>query len=95
MACSTVAGKQRTTRLTIEGARVAAQGFGNVGGTAGKLFATGARLVAVQDHTGTIVCEGGMDAVALQLHVKNTGGVAAFPAPRSWPATTSGRALRS
>ncbi|MGE5330335.1 MAG: Glu/Leu/Phe/Val family dehydrogenase [Nitrospirota bacterium] len=68
------------TGLKIEGARIAVQGFGNVGGTAAKLFCdVGARLVAVQDHTGTIVCEGGMDAVALQLHVKNTGGVAGFP----------------
>ena len=68
------------TGLKIEGARIAVQGFGNVGGTAAKLFCdVGARLVAVQDHTGTIVCEGGMDAVALQEHVKQTGGVAGFP----------------
>ena len=68
------------TGLKIEGARIAVQGFGNVGGTAAKLFCdVGARLVAVQDHTGTIVHEGGMDAAALQEHVKNTGGVAGFP----------------
>src|SRR5690606_20724719 len=67
------------TGLPIEGARLAVQGFGNVGGTAAKLFCdVGARLVAVQDHTGTIVCEGGMDAGALQAHVANTGGVAGF-----------------
>src|SRR6185312_3004747 len=41
--------------MDIRGARVAVQGFGNVGGTAGKLFAeAGARIVAVQDHGGTI-----------------------------------------
>ena len=68
------------TGLKIEGARVSVQGFGNVGGTAAKLFCdVGARLVAVQDHTGTIVCEGGIDAGALQAHVQNTGGVAGFP----------------
>ena len=67
------------TGLKIEGARVAVQGFGNVGGTAARLFCeVGARLVAVQDHTGTIVNEGGIDAAALQEHVKNTGGVAGF-----------------
>ena len=67
------------TGLKIEGARVAVQGFGNVGGTAAKLFCdVGARLVAVQDHTGTIVNEGGIDAAALQEHVKTTGGVAGF-----------------
>jgi len=65
--------------LQIEGARIAVQGFGNVGGTAAKLFCeVGARLVAVQDHTGTIVHEGGMDAVALLAHVQETGGVAGF-----------------
>ena len=67
------------TGLKIEGARVAVQGFGNVGGTAARLFCeVGARLVAVQDHTGTIVNEGGIDAAALQEHVKSTGGVAGF-----------------
>ena len=65
--------------LQIEGAHIAVQGFGNVGGTAAKLFCeVGARLVAVQDHTGTIVHEGGMDAVALLAHVQETGGVAGF-----------------
>ena len=68
------------TGLKIDGARVAVQGFGNVGGTAAKLFCdVGAKLVAVQDHTGTIVNEGGMDAGALQTHVAQTGGVAGFP----------------
>ena len=68
------------TGLKIEGARIAVQGFGNVGGTAAKLFCeVGARLVAVQDHTGTIVHEGGLDAVALLAHVASTGGVAGFP----------------
>ena len=66
--------------LQIEGARIAVQGFGNVGGTAAKLFCeVGARLVAVQDHTGTIVHEGGLDAVALLAHVQETGGVLGFP----------------
>ena len=65
--------------LEVQGARVAVQGFGNVGGTAAKLFVdTGARVVAVQDHTGTIYQESGMDVPALLAHVKDTGGVAGF-----------------
>ncbi len=65
--------------LKIEGARVAVQGFGNVGGIAGKLFAeAGARVVAVQDHTGSIYREGGLDVPALLAHVKETGGVGGF-----------------
>ncbi len=65
--------------LKIEGARVAVQGFGNVGGIAGKLFAeAGARVVAVQDHTGSIHREAGLDVPALLAHVKETGGVDGF-----------------
>ena len=65
--------------LAVQGARVAVQGFGNVGGTAGKLFAdAGALVVAVQDHTGTIYNAKGMDVTALLAHVANTGGVGGF-----------------
>ena len=65
--------------LSLKGARVAVQGFGNVGGIAGKLFAeAGAQVVAVQDHTGTIYRAGGLDVPALLAHVQNTGGVAGF-----------------
>ena len=65
--------------LALQGARVAVQGFGNVGGTAGKLFAdAGAVVVAVQDHTGTIFNAKGMDVNALLAHVANTGGVGGF-----------------
>lgn len=66
--------------LSISGARVAVQGFGNVGGTAGRLFAdAGAKLVAVQDHKGTIFNDKGMDAAALQAYVAKHGSVAGFP----------------
>ncbi|MDD2713308.1 MAG: Glu/Leu/Phe/Val dehydrogenase, partial [Simplicispira sp.] len=67
------------TGLKIEGARLAVQGFGNVGGTAAKLFGeAGTRLVAVQDHTGTIYQEAGLDVAALAAHVAHSGGVAGF-----------------
>ena len=66
--------------LEISGARLAVQGFGNVGGVAGKLFAAaGARVVAVQDHGGTIYREGGLDVPALLKHVEETGSVSGFP----------------
>jgi len=69
----------KLTGLTIEGARVAVQGFGNVGGTAGKLFAdAGAKVVAVQDHTGTIRNAKGFDVPALLAHVAAKGGVGGF-----------------
>ncbi|WP_428503907.1 Glu/Leu/Phe/Val family dehydrogenase [Roseateles sp.] len=76
-----VIGREAMRRLNIdmEGARVAVQGFGNVGSIAAKLFAaSGARIVAVQDHTGTILNERGFDMQNLLDHVAQTGGVAGF-----------------
>ena len=65
--------------LDIETARVAVQGFGNVGGVAGKLFSqAGARVVTVQDHGGTIYRESGLDVPALLAHVATAGTVAGF-----------------
>jgi glutamate dehydrogenase (NAD(P)+) len=65
--------------LDISKARVAVQGFGNVGGIAAKLFAqAGARVVAVQDHGGTIYQESGLDVPNLLLHVAEHGSVAGF-----------------
>ena len=76
-----VTGREAARRLGLDlaGARVAVQGFGNVGSVAAELFAqAGARVVAVQDHSGSIVNERGFDVAALQAHVQHTGGVAGF-----------------
>ena len=71
----------RLTGLELRGARIAVQGFGNVGGIAAKLFAeAGARIVAVQDHGGTVYREAGLDVPALLEHVRITGSVAGFAA---------------
>jgi glutamate dehydrogenase (NAD(P)+) len=65
--------------MDIAHARIAVQGFGNVGGIAAKLFAqAGARVVAVQDHGGTIYQESGLDVPALLEHVALQGTVAGF-----------------
>lgn len=65
--------------MDIGHARVAVQGFGNVGGVAAKLFAeSGARIVAVQDHGGTLYREAGLDVPALMAHVARTGSVGGF-----------------
>ncbi len=65
--------------LSVAGARVAVQGLGNVGGVAARLFAqAGARVVAVQDHSGTIYSDAGLDIHALLAHVQAYGGVAGF-----------------
>lgn len=76
-----VVGREAMRRLNIdmEGARIAVQGFGNVGSIAAKLFAAnGAKVVAVQDHTGTIMNSNGFDMQALLDHVAKTRGVAGF-----------------
>ncbi|MCE4540026.1 Glu/Leu/Phe/Val dehydrogenase [Pelomonas sp. P7] len=76
-----VVGREAMRRLNIEldGARVAVQGFGNVGSIAAKLFAAnGAKIVAVQDHTGTIVNANGFDMASLLEHVAQTRGVAGY-----------------
>ena len=70
----------RRIGFDIEGARIAVQGFGNVGGIAARLFQeAGAKVVAVQDHTGTLHKSTGIDAVALLNYVAEHGGVGGFP----------------
>lgn len=65
--------------LDIGQARIAVQGFGNVGGIAAKLFAqAGATLVAVQDHGGTVYEAAGLDVHALLRHVSEHGSVQGF-----------------
>ncbi len=65
--------------LDIATSKVAVQGFGNVGGVAARLFSqAGARVVAVQDHGGTLYREAGLDVPALLAHVAAHGSVAGF-----------------
>jgi len=76
-----VVGREAMRRLgqPLEGARIAVQGFGNVGSIAAKLFAAnGAKIVCVQDHTGTILNENGFDMQSLLDHVAAYKGVAGF-----------------
>jgi glutamate dehydrogenase (NAD(P)+) len=76
-----VTGREAARRIGMDlnGARVAVQGFGNVGGSAAELFAqAGGKIVAAQDHTGTIFNANGFDLADLIPHVNNTGGVAGF-----------------
>jgi glutamate dehydrogenase (NAD(P)+) len=60
----------RRLNVPIEGARVAVQGFGNVGEASARIFAQhGAKVVAIQDVSGTVVNEGGLDVVALKRYL--------------------------
>jgi len=76
-----VTGREAARRINLEldGARVAVQGFGNVGSAAAELFnQAGGKIVAAQDHTGTIYNDRGFDMADLMAHVKSTGGVGGF-----------------
>jgi glutamate dehydrogenase (NAD(P)+) len=76
-----VTGREAARRLglKLDGARVAVQGFGNVGSAAAELFAqAGAKIVAVQDHTGTLMNENGLDMAELMPVLRRDGGVGKF-----------------
>lgn len=67
------------TGFRLDGATYKLQGFGNVGShTASILTKLGAILVAVQDHTGSIVNHEGIYTRKLADHVAATGGVAGY-----------------
>ena len=70
----------RRAGIEIEGAKVALQGFGNVGSEAARLFAgVGARVVVIQDHTATLYNEGGIDMAALTAWQAEKKQIAGFP----------------
>jgi glutamate dehydrogenase (NAD(P)+) len=76
-----VTGREAARRigLGLDGARVAVQGFGNVGSAAAELFAgAGAKIVAVQDHSGSVHNPQGLDMGALMPHAREHGGVHQF-----------------
>jgi glutamate dehydrogenase (NAD(P)+) len=76
-----VTGREAARRLNLDlnGARVAVQGFGNVGAAAAELFnQAGGKVVAAQDHTGSIFNGHGFDMADLMAHVKSAGGVGGF-----------------
>ncbi len=59
----------RRLNVPIEGARVVVQGFGNVGEASARMFAqAGAKVIAVQDVSGTVYNPAGLDVLALKSH---------------------------
>ena len=79
----------RHLEMPLKGARVAVQGFGNVGGVAADLLARecGAKIVAASDVSGAIHNPDGLDVPALLQYVAQKKGVAGFPGAQ--PLTTS------
>lgn len=64
----------RRIRMEMNGARVAIQGLGNVGNAAARVFhQQGAKIVALQDVTGSILAPGGIDPQEA-IAVRERGG---------------------
>ena len=62
--------------IDMEGARVAVQGFGNVGNAAARIFHDhGAKVVAIQDVTGTVYSAAGIDPYKAMEHLAATGKI--------------------
>jgi glutamate dehydrogenase (NAD(P)+) len=69
----------RRNGLSLEGARIAVQGFGNVGSAAAEMFCgAGAKIVAVQDQAATIANPDGIDMAGLMEVARRDGSVRAM-----------------
>jgi glutamate dehydrogenase (NAD(P)+) len=65
---------------TLDGVRVAIQGYGNAGATAARLYhEAGARIVAVSDSRGGISNESGLNPGQVLAHKTETGSVVGLP----------------
>jgi glutamate dehydrogenase/leucine dehydrogenase len=72
--------------IRAAGARVAVQGFGNVGAVAAaKLAAAGLTVVAASDSHATAFNARGLDVAALAAHKQKTGALAGFPHAATLP----------
>ncbi len=66
--------------LALDGAKVVVQGFGNVGEAAARIFVEhGAKVIAVQDGSGTIFNGAGLDIAALRRFRETAGTLLGFP----------------
>lgn len=72
--------------LKLKDARLAIQGFGNVGSNAARFLAEeGCRIVAINDVRGGIYNERGLEIKDLLEHVRKTGSVVGFPSAGAMP----------
>jgi glutamate dehydrogenase (NAD(P)+) len=72
---------------TLEGKRIAVQGFGNVGYHVATILheEDGAKIVAIGEWDGTVYDPKGLDIPALQRHRKQTGSVRGFAGAKTLP----------
>ena len=77
MICAQLAGKH--LGISLEGAKVVVQGFGNVGSISAKLLAKeGSRIVGVSDSKGGIYNPNGLDVESILSYKRETGSVINF-----------------
>ncbi|MEY3222164.1 MAG: hypothetical protein RLZZ203_1020, partial [Cyanobacteriota bacterium] len=71
--------------ISLTGARIAIQGFGNVGGAAAELLhQAGAKIIAVSSGTGGIFAEDGLDISAVKAYAaQNRRSVVGFPTAKA------------
>jgi glutamate dehydrogenase (NAD(P)+) len=66
-------------KITLRGARVAVQGFGNAGSIAARLLhEDGATIIAVSDSSGGIHNDKGLDIAAVEAHKGRTGSLKGY-----------------
>jgi len=69
----------RARKMSLKGAKVAIQGFGNAGGTLATLLAEeGSRIVAASDSSGGVFNPKGLNVAALHAHKAKGGGLKTF-----------------
>ncbi len=67
-------------RLSLAGAKLALQGFGNVGSNTAQILSNlGVKLVAVGDHTGCIKNPEGLNPFKLAEYTKSNGSLTGYP----------------
>jgi len=72
-----IADAARRSGFPIDGARVAVQGFGNVGEAAARLlYQSGAKVVAITDIGGGVASADGLDVPRLKRHLQEHGTIA-------------------
>jgi len=69
----------REKKISLKGAKVAVQGFGNAGSVAARLLSEdGASIIAVSDSSGGILNPKGLDITAVLEHKESTGSLRGF-----------------
>lgn len=72
--------------MSVIGARVIVQGFGNVGEATARIFAqAGAKVIAIQDISGTVYNPAGLDVVALKAYLTANGTLVGAPGAEMLP----------